>query len=233
MSYFSQTDIEQYTGYGSGDFKQAGITMTATQWAAFCTTIVDTVTQMIDRFCNVTSFESHAVIEYHDGQGAQGDDETYIPYDNNIYLREYATGVTEVAVDTSAKSGTIQWATKWERSTATAGDFSVATRYELTQIQFHNNVPSEGSDNVRITYYAGYPSGSVELNEIKNIGLRIAQNILVYKKKIAESMTIRSSGVRDYSEMFKPIDERLVFTEDIRRDLHKYRRYRMGGMAWS
>jgi hypothetical protein len=232
MSYFSQSDIEQYTGYGSADFKQAGVTMNATQWAAFCTSIVDTTTQMINRFCNVTSFESHAVIEYHDGKGVQGDNDSYIDYDNDYFLREYATGVTEVAVDTY-KSASMDWATKWVRSTATAGDFSVATRYELTQIKFHNNYPSEGSDNVRITYWAGYDSGSVELNEIKNIGLRIAQNILVYKKKIAESMTIRSSGVRDYSEMFKPIDERLIFTEDIRRDLHKYRRYRMGGSAWS
>lgn len=232
MSYFSQTDIEQYTGYGSGDFKQAGITMTATQWAAFCTSIVDTVTQIVNRYCNVTSFESHSVIEYHDGTGTQGDDDTYLDYDTSFYLREYATGVTEVAVDASVSS-TMEWATKWQRSAATSGDFAVATRYELTQIKFHSNVPSEGADNVRITYWAGYPSGSVELNEIKNIGLRIAQNILVYKKKVAESMTIRSSGVRDYSEMFKPIDERIVLTDDIRNDLHKYRRYRMGGAAWS
>lgn len=206
--------------------------MTATQWATLCSDIVDTVTQIINRYCNVTSLESHSVIEYHDGRGSQSDDEDVLPYDADIYLREYATGVTEVAVDAS-RSGTINWATKWQRSTATAGDFSVATRYELTQIQFHNNVPGEGTENVRITYWAGYPSGSVEFNDIKNIGLRIAQNILVSKKKVAESMTIRNTGVRDYSEMFKPIDDRIVFTEDIQRDLHRYRRYRMGGAAWS
>jgi len=234
MSYFDQEDIEAYTGFSSSDFKDAGITMTATQWGDFCTSVVENVTQMINRYCNVTSFETHTVIEYHDGRGAQADHDDYIPLDTSIYLREYATGVATVYEDINVKTATEYWVERTERSTATAGDYTVNTRYELTTVNFHSNCPREGTHNIKIVYYAGYPSGAVELNEIKWIGLRIAKNLLLEKKKVAEAMTIRGTGVRDYAEMFKPLsDERGILTESIKQDLHKYRRYRMGGDAWA
>lgn len=232
MAYFTQSDVESWTGFSSTDFKNAGTTMTATQWAAFATSLVNQVTQMVNRFCNVTSLEWHVATEYKSGKGATGDDNLYNESDRIFDLIEYATGYISVSVDTATKGATIQFATRYERSTATAGDFEFWTDRELSWVRFHNNVPEAGYKNVKIEYYGGFATGSNQLYEINQICLRIAANILTYKKKIQESMTIRNTGIRDYAEMFKPIDERIVLTDDIQRDLHKYRRYVLGGDTW-
>ncbi len=231
-AYFSQDDVEAYTGFSSSDFKWGGSAMSTASWATFCSFLVDTTTQLVNKWCNVTSFESHSVTEYHDGRGDAGDDDTYLDEDVTFYLREYATAVASVYEDANAKTGTINWTLRTERSTATAGDYEVATRNELVTVTFHDNYPVKGRENVKIIYTGGYASGSTELNELKWICLRIVKNILLEKKKIAESTTIRQAAVRDFSEMFKPVQEGQIMTDDIRRDLHKYRRYRMGGPAW-
>lgn len=233
MAYLTQTSIEEFSGYGYQDFKIAGAAMTATQWATFCTHIVDWTTQLINRWCSVTSFEVHSVVEYHDGKGYSGDGSyEYVEWDKSYYLREPATGVISVEEDINPKTALPAWTTRYERSAATIGDYEVATRGELTKVRFHNNMPSQEQNNLRITYYAGYAAGSVQLNEIQFIANRIAANILTYKKKIQEAQTIRNMGTRDYAQMFEIPDERKIMTEDIRRDLHKYRRYQLGGPTW-
>jgi len=232
MAYFTQSDVEAFTGFSSTDFKQAGVTMTATQWAAFATSLVNQVTQMVNRFCNVPSLEWHVATEYKNGKGATGDENTYLETDRIFAFKEYATGYISVSEDTATKGATIQFATRWERSTATAGNFEFWTDRELSWVRFHDTVPLAGYKNVKLEYYAGFATDSPQFYEIQQICLRIAANILTYKKKIQESMTIRNTGIRDYAEMFKPIDERIVLTDDIQRDLHKYRRYLMGGDTW-
>lgn len=232
MAYFSQSDIEAYTGFASTDFKNAGIAATALQWATLCTNVVDYVTHLVNRYCGVVSFESHAVTEYHDGKGAAGDDSTYIEEDVRFYLREPCISVGTVSEDENAKTSTILWATRWERSTATAGDYEVSTRGDLTWIRFHDNHPLDGVYNVKVQYSAGYSSDSDELHLLKWICLRIAKNMLLEIKKTQEVQTIRQTGVRNFSEMFNPTSESTILTEDIIRDLHKFRRYRMGGSAW-
>jgi len=67
-------------------------------------------------------------------------------------------------------------------------------------------------------------------NEIKLCCLRMASNILSNKKKIQEALTVRGTDVRDYAPMFDTNDE--LLTDEIKRDLAKYRRYRLGGEAW-
>lgn len=232
MAYFSQTDIEEYTGFASTDFKNAGLAMTATQWATLCTHIVDYTTTLVNDYCGVTTLESHAITEYHDGMGAKGDDETYLEDDLRFFLYEPCISVGTVSEDLNSKTGTIKWATRWERSTATAGDYFVATRNELTWIHFHDNKPMEGTFNVKVEYTGGYSAGASALTEIKWIALRIAKNMLLEIKKTQETMTIRQTGVRDFSQMFSPMNESLILTEDIVRDLWKFRRIRMGGPAW-
>jgi hypothetical protein len=232
MAYFSQSDIQEYTGFASTDFKNAGTTMTATQWATLCTNIVDYVTHLVDRYCGVESFESHAVTEYHDGLGASGDDDTYLEYDVRFYLWEPAISVGTVSVDINADTSTKYWETRDERSTATAGDYMVATRGETTWIRFHQNCPQEGYHNVKIEYTAGYAAGSRQLGLIKWICLRIAKNMLLEMKKTQEVSTIRQTGVRDFSQMFEPRAESNILTDDIIRDLWKFRRLRLGGPTW-
>lgn len=233
MAYFSQTDIEQYTGFASTDFKQAGSMMSASQWATMCTYIVDYTTSLVNRYCGVSSFESHTATEYHNGIGCQADDGTCLEEDSRFYLWERCISVGTVSEDLNANTGTIEWATRWERSAATAGDYQVMTRGETTWVRFHNNIPLEAHDNVKIEYTAGYASGAEELNQIKWICLRIAKNMLLEIKKTQEVMTIRQTAVRDYSQMFEPRAETNILTDDIIRDLWKFRRIRLGGPTWS
>jgi hypothetical protein len=230
-AYFSESDIEQYTGFGAADFKQNGVTMTATQWSTFCATIVDFVTQLVNRYCNVVSFEPHEVTEYRNGMGAQGDGDTYIEEDITFYLGEQATGI-RFYEDYNTKTGTEYFVERTCRSTSATGDYDVATRYGLTMIRFHDNYPKEGWHNVKITYWGGYETGSKELDEIKHICLDIATEILRHKKKLQESTTIRATGVRDYAEMFKIDNDAMFLTDGIKQRLHKYRKYRMGGASW-
>lgn len=233
MAYFSASDIQQYTGFASTDFKINGVTMNATQWATFCSWIVDTVTQTVNRYCNIDSFEYHAATEYKNGKGASDkDNDDYIEEDRLFRLTLPCVSVASVYEDVSSKTATPSWTIRYARSAATAGDYEVATERELTWIRFHQNVPKEGQRNVEIIYYAGWPTSDVRFNELNLICCRIAANILVNKKKIQEAMTIRNTGIRDYAEMFKPVDEYKVLTEDIRVDLSKYRRFVMGGLAW-
>jgi hypothetical protein len=231
MAYFSQTDIEQYTGFASTDFKQGGSTMSSVQWADFTATLVEWVTQIVNRYCNVTSFEPHFATEYRNGMGATGDDDTYLDDDTTFYLNEYATGIT-VYEDYNSKTGTEYFVERTARSTSATGDYDVITKYELTQIKFHDNYPKEGWNNVKITYWGGYPASSVEMDDIKMICCDIAEEILKHKKKVQESTTIRATGVRDYAEMFKPVYDTEFLSKPIKERLHKYRRYRMGGPAW-
>ena len=234
MALFSQTDIEQFTGAASTDFKQAGSTMSATQWATLCTFVVDTVSQMMNRYCGVTSFELHTATEYKNGKGASGDESQYLEYDKEFYLSDViaGTGVTEVAEDTN-RYATITWSTKWVRSAATVGDYQVDTDREQSVVRFHNNIPEKGWKNVKITYWSGYVSGSNELADLKSIALRAAANLLAFKKKQQEAYTLRNTGVRDYSQMFEVPDERKILTEDIVRDLDKYKRWKLAEEPWS
>lgn len=232
MPLFDKEDIEQFTGFASSDFKQAGVSMTVAQWTAFASTVVDTCTQIMQRFCNVPSFESHSVIEYHNGRGATGDGYqygcVYEERDRTFYLREYSTTVASVAENTTY-GAVPTWTDKVAQSATLYGDYVWWSDNDITRVRFHDNVPIQGIRNVRITYTGGYPAGSSELYELKTIGLRLATNLLLYKKKVSESQTIRAMGTKDYAQMFEVQDERKILTQDIARDLCKYRRWDFGG----
>lgn len=232
MAYFTQSDIQEYTGFASMDFKNAGSVMTATQWATLCTHIVDYVSDLVNKYCGVATFESHSVIEYHDSPGAQSDDETWLEEDSRVYLWEPCISVGTVSVDINADTATQYWDARTVRSTAASGDYSVATRGDLTWIRFHNRSPIEGHDNIKIEYTGGYSADSQQLRLLKWICLRIAKNMLLEMKKTQEVSTIRQTAVRNYAEMFEPKIEQVILTEDIVRDLWKFKRLRLGGPTW-
>jgi len=229
MVLFSWTEVQQFTGFSSSDFKDTGAIMNTAQWAAFGTVVVNSALQAMQRFCNVTDFESHAVVEYHNGRGASEDTMTYTESDRTYYLREYATAVATVSENIYYGSAAPSFATRWEQSPATFGDYVWWNDMQMTKIRFHQNVPCKGIRNVKIEYTGGYPAGSKELDELKTIGLRLSTNFLLYKKKIGESQTIRAMGTKDYAPMFSLAEERAIMTEDIARDLCKYRRWDFGG----
>jgi hypothetical protein len=233
MAYCTQSDIEAYTGYGYSDFKQAGVTMTSTQWANLVTSLIAGASQQINRFCNVGSFESTAYTEYHDGRGMTGDrgrsyreiDRTFLPHEQPVI------SVTSVKVDISPLSSAPSWTTMTPRAAGVAGQYAVSTDGYVTRIRFHDEVPKKGVKNVEITYMAGYASGHAVLGDIKFITMDIIANFLGKKKRGQEAAVVSwGTGTQDGANMVQMLHQE-IFTEDIKTRLIPYRRSRRGH-AW-
>ena len=226
MAYCSQTDILAYTGFTRTDFLIDGSEMSLAEWADFLDLIIDDASQIVNRYCNVIEFTSHAVTEYHNGRGATGDNDTYLDSDKVFTLRELPViTVSALARNVGSAEAIPAWETLSAVSESAAGDYLLETRYELTHIRIvSGNVPRNGYNNVRVTYTAGYSSTSNEMKDIRLATIRIAQNLLLQKKKIQEATSIRASGIRDYSQMFSLFNESFVLTDEIKTVLDRYRR---------
>jgi len=245
MAYITQPEIEAFTGMSNTDFKIAGVTMTPDQWTDLITVMVPNIEQTLHRYCNVTSFDpATSIVEYHSGRGATNDEygsganlglafsgqgTAYIPSDTIFYLRELFYGMTTVEEDTAPKTSVPAWSIRVLRSAVAAGDYEVITKNETTYVQFHQNVPAAGNNNVRITYLTGYGYNTQQYNEIKLQALRMMSNLLLHKKKIQEALTIRAQGIRDYSQMFDIMNESAILTENIKLVLDKYKRWNIEG----
>ena len=244
MAYVTQADIESFTGMANTDFKVGSVTMTPAQWTAFITLMEPNIAQAIHRYCNVTSFDSTTdIVELHSGRGASNDEygttgssivygaagSTYIPSDRMFYLREIFYSMTSVQEDMSSKTSIPSWVTRAERSAILAGDYEVITKNEVTYVNFNQNVPLIGDNNVKIAYKCGYGTATSQYLEIKLQSLRMFSNLLLHKKKIQEALTIRAQGIRDYSQMFDIMNESAIMTENIKLILDKYKRYPIEG----
>jgi|MudIll2142460700_1097286.scaffolds.fasta_scaffold72267_4 hypothetical protein len=243
MAYITKEEIEQYTGFAYTDFQESGLKMDESQWNTFLATNIPNIDQIINRYCNVTSFDPNTTItEYHSGRGASDDEGvsysgyflkpysgTYIESDREFYLREPVVSITLVEEDTSSKTSAPAWVSRVARAVGVAGDYEVVIKNELTKIVFWSNIPSAGYNNVRITYKCGYPYTSAQYKEIKLQALRMMANFLLHKKKIQEAVNIRALGVRDYSQMFDIMNESVVLSENVMAVLSKYRRIPLDG----
>jgi hypothetical protein len=246
MTYITQADIEQFTGFTYTNFTIAGAVMSAPQWAAMIAAYIPYVEQIIHRYCNVTSFDpTTEIVEYHSGRGASNDDmggynpsyyyygtqqgSAYITSDRTFYLREPLYSMTTVEEDTSSKTEVPNWVTRVVRSALVPGDYEVRTQNEVSAVVFNQNVPMCGEWNVRITYNCGYGTATAQYAEIKLCALRMMANLLLAKKKIQEVTTIRAQGIRDFSQMFDIMNESQVLTENIRFVLDKYKRWPIEG----
>ena len=232
------------------DFKIGGATMSESQWISFLSVILPNIDQMLNRYCNVTSFDPSTVVtEYHSGRGANDDEmggyspryftygldtqgTTYLVSDKTFNLREIFYSLTSVSEDTSPKTTAPNWVTRTKRDVGVAGDFEVRTKVEQTSIVFHNNIPMYGEDNVQIIYNCGYGTSTPQYNEIKLQALRMATNFLLLKMKVQEAVHIRAQGIRDYSQMFDISNESMVLTPNIKEVLDKYRRYPIEGSVY-
>lgn len=221
MAYLTQADIEAQ-GFANTHFQYAGVKMTAQQWADYCTKLIAFIEQQINKHCKVESFEEHEVTEYRDGKGATGDDSGYLETDTVYVPRQQpVVSVTSVAEDVASKSQAASWTTRTARGD-TGGDYEVWLDGGMTQINFHANAPTKKRRSVRLVYVAGYPSESPVLNEIKWIAIRMALNALFWKKKGQEAITVRMTGIRDFSPMFEIAPDYVVLTQEIKTDLDKY-----------
>ncbi len=249
MTYVTRNDVEAFSGMSYTDFKVGGATMSESQWITFLSTILPNIDQMLNRYCNVTSFDpTTTVVEYHSGRGANDDEmggyspryftygldtqgTTYLMSDKTFNLREVFYSLTSVEEDVSPKTSVASWSTRTQRG-VTAGDFEVVTKNEQTSIIFHNNIPMYGENNVRITYKCGYGTSTAQYAQIKMQALRMATNFLLLKKKVQEAVNIRAQGIRDYSQMFDISNESMILTPNIKEVLDKYRRYPIEGSVF-
>lgn len=234
MSYFTLSELEAYSGLGRTDFKSAGTQMATADWVSFATFEHDAIAQIIDRWCNVPTFESHTVIEYKNGRGASGDFGEYLEDDYIYYLNEPATCVTSVEenVNYGTGSSSTSWATRAPHTETVTGDYEFSDYGSVPTISFNTNVPAKGRRNLRVTYTGGYPVGSPELEDIKRLALKMATKDLVFKKKVQEAQTARAQGTKDFAPMFDAISDGNVLTKDITMMLCRYRRYNLGGEIW-
>lgn len=226
MAYCTYQDVLTYTGVRPEDFKKTGNDMSDAEFDEFIETLIKYATARINRYCNVTSFESHTVTEYHDGRGYNGEEaDTYCDRDREFLLWEQpVTSITTVQIDEAGDTAIPSWYSCTVRSSLAAGEYISIIQRGFAKIRFTTKVPMYGHGNVKLVYTAGYSSGSQELDEIRLCATRIISNMLLYKKKIQEAVTIRNKGVRDYSQMFMIFSEVNLITDDIAAILNQYKR---------
>ena len=243
MAYITKEEVEAYTGFTYTDFRESGSVMTETQWDAFLESNISNVDQMINRYCNVTSFDpTTTIVEYHSGKGASDDEGvsysgyflkpyagSYIDNDREFYLREPLYTLTSVEEDVAPKTSAPSWTARVIRTTGIAGDYELVTKNELSRVVFWQNIPTFGYNNVRITYKCGYGTNTQQYSEIKLCALRTMANFLLHKKKIQEAVNIRAQGVRDYSQMFDIMNESALLTINVTTILDRYRRIPLDG----
>lgn len=232
MEYCTQQDIEARTGYGATDFKQAGVTMSADQWATLCSDLINEATTAINRFCRRSSFEEKEYTEFHDGRGCTGELKEYREADRIYLLREQpVSGVTSVRVDRSDPGTPPLWVDLEPRGDEVAGDYSILKRGPVSYLRFMT-VPRQGHNNVEITYTAGYPAGSGELDDVRGICLDVIAQHLGKKKKTQEAIAARTASTHDAAEMTPPAEPHLTLTTDVKRRLAAYRRGPRIGGGW-
>ena len=228
MGYITRAEVENFTGFGYRDFKCDGRAMTSSEFEDLIRDSDLYVTQMIHRYCNVTSFELHDVAEYHDGRGGSNDERAHyqhIEADRRFYLRDNPVqSLTKVEVDLNPPYSVPNWVGVRERSDESAGDFIFVNEHEHAYIRFHNRVPWKGYRNVRISYVAGYAPESEKYQGIKMIALRMVTNLLLLKKKYQEATTIRAANVKDFAQMFDTFQESDILTIPVAAQLELYRR---------
>ena len=230
MIYFNQQSLEAFTGFATTSFKDAGITMTASAWISLVEQLDLGIAGWMHRWCGVATFGSHLVEEYHNGRGENGVWlDSYEETDRSFFLRQPPTGDPALYVDCADVTQPPSWQQVASRGPATGGSYQYYCQEGLGTIRFHEHVPLAGYNNVKIVYWSGFPEGSEDLEQIKLIAKRLATGVLLYKKKIQESQTIRNTGVQDYSQMFELDRDRKIFTPEIEMTLNHYKRWQFGG----
>lgn len=227
MALVTVNDVLAYSGFKYSDFTENGNVMTDGSFTEFLNQLIPKVTQMLHRYCNVYSFEKAAYTEYHSGRGAQNYDSEildYNPEDTVYYLHQLYCDTLVVSEETSTKTSAQVWTARTLRTNLVAGDYEIYQENDVTRVQFWQNIPQHGTNNIKFAYNTGYVSTSPQLNDIKFQCLRAINNVLLTKKKIQEATSIRNYGVRDYSQMFDVFTESTVLDDKVKLGLEQYRR---------
>lgn len=214
-------EVERQGGLGQIDFMQGDYAMSPEEYSSFMNNGILYCTQIIHRYCNVDSFFSHEVVEYHDGKY---DEDNTSDYTRIFYAREFPCAeILKLEVDESDSTSASSFTEYEPRSEHSGGQYIPMIEYELGSVYITRNVPSKGYKNVRLTYLAGYPEHSRPYQELKLICIRLVRNLQLLKKKEQEASTIRNTGIRDYSQMFDLYSAGEILTETIATELERYR----------
>jgi hypothetical protein len=127
MALCTQAEIERYSGFKASDFTQNGLVMEDAEWSDFVAMLIPRVTQMMQRYCNVYSFEPTTWTEYHNGKGATNFDSSVSDYNEEdqvfflqqLYLNDDSLLIYE---DTAAKSGVPTWCLRTQRPAGSAAE---------------------------------------------------------------------------------------------------------------
>jgi len=227
MALVTVNDVLAYSGFKYSDFTENGLEMTEGAFNEFLNQLIPKVTQMLHRYCNVFSFEKAPYTEYHSGRGAQDFDSAqsdYNPEDTVYFLRQLYCDTLQVYEETSTKTSAQVWTARSLRTNLVAGDYEIYQENDVARVHFWQNIPQQGTNNIKFAYNTGYPATSASLNDIKFQCLRAVNNVLLTKKKVQEASSIRNYGVRDYSQMFDVFTESTVLDDKVKLGLEQYRR---------
>jgi hypothetical protein len=231
-TFFTQAELEAWTGLGAADFRIDGTEMTALQWTAYYETLEVTIRKGICTYCRRSSFFPTDYTELHDGRGPSDWQRTYREVDRKVLLIEQPViSIIKVEEDVASKGSPAIWREREARSDTIGGDYTLVTRGSYAYLRYHNNVPRSGVNVVRVTYTAGYPEGDGIYDDLRGIALDIASKHIQRKKKLQEAGAARQTATRDAADMF-PIGDPKLLTDDIKTRLNPYVRARVGGRAW-
>lgn len=154
-----------FTGMSYTDFKIGSVPMTESQWVQFLEMVLPNIDQMINRYCNVTTFDctraDALITELHDGRGANNDEfgssqvglmyyglngTTYLATDTDFYLREICYSLTSIQEDTASDNDVSFWVSRYPRGSPPT--------YEVDTLEIYSQASTNG--NITITLNSTY-----------------------------------------------------------------------------
>lgn len=223
-TYCTYEQAVTFGGCRPEDIDELGYEMTQEQFKVFVESLIKVATQIINKYCNRKTFE---VTTYTDEMHTLDIGDSFTPiygmvrgfpgltYSVNLY--DYTTdlskftiipreqpvqSVDKVDANMAWSNATPVWETLNQWSTTAEGDYKVIERYETTKIQFMKRFPAPSSNNIKITYKAGYNDDDPVWDVLALACSMIVANIIKRKKKNQEAFTIRGAGVGSYEQMF-------------------------------
>ena len=131
---------------------------------------------------------------------------------NMVQVNVQSTGVVANAyVQTSGSAGS-------------GGDYETITKGEITQINFYNNIPAAGENNVKLVYYTGYAATSKPYGAIRFEILRCFKNLILSKKNVQAVLTITANGGRDFQGLTNQYSEAQILSSMEMSTLKLYKR---------
>lgn len=245
--YCTVEDVILISGYSPMDFRYMDEPMTICQFNDMVTSIIEDITVQINRYCNVETFEEHEIVnEYHTLMGYDAADyrmgfyspartgtqfftESYADVVRTTFPREQPViKISKVEVNRNINyTSAPVWETVYEYGTEHDGvlgnDYMVINKLECCSIYFLRNFPQFFKDNVRISYTAGYPKGHDIWNALRSACRIAVMNVLNYKQRQQQVMTLRGSGVVDYATLFEPKNDYSYLTQEVKDIIDKYR----------